>query len=383
MPYLYRYLFGIILLLIFIFDTKAKRNNPSKYFKQFYILLALLVAVRYGVGADTCSYMVAFEEIPPINEITTLDLIRFRFQPLYTIINSIAKYIYNDFVTVQILQSVLFYHSLYILIKKLKLYRYYILFFFYTYTYFSAGMTTMRESFALAMCMYAFNFYLEKRWIFFYILSIIGFLFHTGAIINFIIPIFSFFTNPNKRKVYFFALITTIFIANILIQNIQGLIGAFTSDGSITRYSIEDNNSFSWLNIIRNVIILFILYWKAIYPPKRTYRIDIILLGIVYVLIDVCSSTVSPILFRLNVYFFIFFCCCIQEIIYQINKKYLFQLSLSLFFIYYQPFTRGINLLFVDPHLKETTIYCSIFDSNKSHYTKILNETTADDYILF
>lgn len=383
MSYLYQYLFFIILIMFF-FDIKKKDTKPSKYFKQFYIFLALLVAFRYGVGADTSSYMVAFEEIPPINQLTTIDLIRFRFQPLYTIINSIAKYIYNNFVVLQIIQAILFYHSLYILLKKFNLCRYYILFFFYTYTYFSAGMTTMRESFALAMCMYAFNFYLKKQWWIFYVLSTIGLLFHTGAIINFVIPIFSFCTNPNKRKLYFLTLITTIFVANIAIQSIQNLIGAFTSDGSITRYSLEDgNNAFSISGLIRNVIVLLIIYWKVIIPQKNIYRTDIILLGTVYVLIDISSSIILPILFRFNVYFFIFFCCCIQEIIHKFNRKQIIQFSLSIFFIYYQPLTRGLNLLFLDPQLKETTIYCSVFSLDKSYYKKRINNTIAEDYILF
>ena len=52
--------------LCFELFKKTKFYNIS--FNVLYLLLALLVAFRYGVGIDTINYMIAFDYIPPIDE---------------------------------------------------------------------------------------------------------------------------------------------------------------------------------------------------------------------------------------------------------------------------------------------------------------------------
>ena len=379
MPYLFQFLLFVLIYYIFKFDINNSRKGYLKTFKCFYTLLALLVAFRYGVGVDTSNYMAAYDEVPPINNLEIEDFIRFRFQPFYLIINSLCKYITNNFVLLQIFQSILFYHSLYLLLKKLNLRKFYILFIFYTYMYFSSGMAAMRESFALAFCMYGLNYYLCSRWIKYYILVFIGFMFHTGAIIFFIFPFYKLFKKRNLRN-YLLFIIGCCF-AFSLITILQNLLGNLIADGSISRYSLI-GGSINKINTIRNIIILWIIYMFCIKLKKahNTYSMDIILLGATYVVMDLFSGSFLPILFRFSSHFFIFFCCCTKIIIDNIHKKNLTSFFV-IFFLFYQPIARCQGLF--NKETKQYFYYSSVFSFDKTHNRKIINSAEAKDYILY
>ncbi len=379
MPYLFHFLLFVLIYYIFKYDIKKSTKGYLKTFKCFYTLLALLVAFRYGVGVDTSNYMAAYDEVPPINNLEIEDFIRFRFQPFYLIINSLCKYITNNFVLLQIFQSILFYHSLYLLLKKLNLRKFYILFIFYTYMYFSSGMAAMRESFALAFCMYGLNYYLCSKWIKYYILVFIGFMFHTGAIIFFIFPFYKLFKKRNLRN-YLLFIIGCCF-AFSLITILQNLLGNLIADGSISRYSLI-GGSINKINTIRNIIILWIIYMFCIKLKKahNTYSMDIILLGATYVIMDLFSGSFLPILFRFSSHFFIFFCCCTKIIIDNIHKKNLTSFFV-IFFLFYQPIARCQGLF--NKETKQYFYYSSVFSFDKTHNRKIINSAEAKDYILY
>lgn len=379
MPYLFQFLLFVLIYYIFKFDINNSRKGYLKTFKCFYTLLALLVAFRYGVGVDTSNYMAAYDEVPPINNLEIEDFIRFRFQPFYLIINSLCKYMTDNFVLLQIFQSILFYHSLYLLLKKLNLRKFYILFIFYTYMYFSSGMAAMRESFALAFCMYGLNYYLCSKWIKYYILVFIGFMFHTGAIIFFIFPFYKLFKKRNLRN-YLLFIIGCCF-AFSLITILQNLLGNLIADGSISRYSLI-GGSINKINTIRNIIILWIIYMFCIKLKKahNTYSMDIILLGATYVIMDLFSGSFLPILFRFSSHFFIFFCCCTKIIIDNIHKKNLTSFFV-IFFLFYQPIARCQGLF--NKETKQYFYYSSVFSFDKTHNRKIINSAEAKDYILY
>lgn len=202
---LYQILFIVFMPITLCFELFKKTKFYIISFNALYLLLALLVAFRYGVGTDTINYMIAFDYIPPIGKLSLLDFSSFRFQPLYTLINSICKSIYPDFVLVQILHSILFYHSLYLLLRKLNLRRFYLLFIFFSSMYFGPGMQMMREGFALAFCFYALLFYLKNKYILYYLLVLVGFGFHSGVVVFFILPAIDYIIRKNNynSKVFF------------------------------------------------------------------------------------------------------------------------------------------------------------------------------------
>lgn len=245
--------------------------------------------------------------------------------------------------------------------------------------YFSSGMAAMRESFALAFCMYGLNYYLCSKWIKYYILVFIGFMFHTGAIIFFIFPFYKLFKKRNLRN-YLLFIIGCCF-AFSLITILQNLLGNLIADGSISRYSLI-GGSINKINTIRNIIILWIIYMFCIKSKKahNTYSMDIILLGATYVVMDLFSGSFLPILFRFSSHFFIFFCCCTKIIIDNIHKKNLTSFFV-IFFLFYQPIARCQGLF--NKETKQYFYYSSVFSFDKTHNRKIINSAEAKDYILY
>lgn len=362
------------------FELFKKKKFYNISFNVLYLLLALLVAFRYGVGIDTINYMIAFDYIPPIDKLSLLDFSSFRFQPLYTLINSICKSIYPDFVLVQILHSILFYHSLYLLLREFNLRRFYLLFIFFSSMYFGPGMQMMREGFALAFCFYALLFYIKNKYILYYLLVLVGFGFHSGVVVFFILPVIDYIIRKNtyNSKVFFLFVL----ICVISLYSLDSITSIFSGlgDSSIERYkAIDSHVSFSYTAAIRTFVVIFILYAK-IFKTKEIEAFYFYL-GVLSLIFDFFAASFMPILFRIASYFILFYFICVDALFGQIkNNKLLY--IFACVFIFYQPFARGINDLFISEDTAPYEKYCSVFSSveDKSYYYKMKTSFNAFDY---
>lgn len=262
--HLFHYILFLIILCILFFDLSKNNKRYLLIFRLFFILLSFLSAFRYGVGADTPNYMVAFDSIPKINDFVLIDFARFRFNPLYTLTNSVCRYIYDDFIILQILNSFVYFYSLYLLLKTLDLRKFYILFFFYLFTYFIDGCSAMRELFALGFCQFGYYFYLKGKLKITYIFFIIGILFHTGAFVTLIIPLYHYIFNKLNNKTLFLFLV--MFIGGISIISLLTSLSKLSilNDGSVDRYLSNEVTSINYLNIIKNLIQIFIFYFTIL-----------------------------------------------------------------------------------------------------------------------
>lgn len=346
-------------------------------------MLAALVAFRYGVGVDTPNYMEAFTYIPKLQDLDYYSFLLFRFQPLYTITNSLCKTIFDDFVLVQILHAALFYHSLYLLLKVLDVRKIYILFFFFCDVYWRPGMSAMREGYALAFCFYALYYYLQHRWILYYLLVLIGFGYHTGAILFVIFP-FIYMLRPLRTiNVFgFFLLLFSAIISFSLFGIVQTLLDGI-SDGSVTRYTIDDSDSvFSITTLIRDIVILLFLYGLCNKRENINHQ-SIIYFALIYLIIDFLSSSYLGILHRFSSHLCVCYYYAINKILENYTKKSIVGL-IAVFFIFYQPFMRGIYVMFDSETEVEYSYYCSVFSSDieKKYYHSKIRSADASDYIL-
>ena len=380
-PYLFQTIFVFLIIIAIIFDLgKVSYKSYTKTFKCIYIVLAILSALRYGVGADTPSYMVAYEYIPNIKDLNESTFLFFRFQPLYIIVNSICKTIYQDFVVVQIIQCILFFHSFYLLIDYFHIKKMYLLLIFYCYVYFSSGMTLMRESYALAFCFYGIYFYYKfgkVKW--FYILNIIGFFFHSSVIVLFIIPILNKF--KLRKNIFFFIFIGSSLICLWAAFNVNSSIMLSSSDSSINRYiGTENENGIKFFGVIR-VIIEFMIFYLYCFKDIKRIPQDIVYLGLLYLVFDIGAVLYLDILSRFSSHFTIFFFICLDSILKKKNISSSIKAIILLLFLY-QPISRCINILFVSEYNMSMLEYCSIFSEDKTYYNKIIRNTSAFDYFI-
>ena len=129
---LFIYIYLVLGLLVLLFDTQ---NQPKKQylsvFNIVYVALVLLAAFSYGVGNDTLKYQLTFQYTPTLSKLDWNYFMIQRSQPLYVLLNSVCKTIFDDFLFLQLLRISLLYHSLYLLLRKLDLRRFLVLFFFF------------------------------------------------------------------------------------------------------------------------------------------------------------------------------------------------------------------------------------------------------------
>ena len=381
---LYQILFLLFLIIIWFFDIKNQKHELyNKVFNIMYILLAVMVGFRYGVGVDTPNYMEAFSYIPKLQDLDAFSFLIFRFQPLYTLTNSICKTILDDFVLVQILHALLFYHSLYLLLKTLDAKKIFILFFFFCDVYWRPGMSAMREGYALAFCFYAMYYYLQHKWILYYLFVFIGFGYHTGAILFIIFPFLYIFKPLRTLNPFgFIFLLSSAFIAFSLLGILQNALDGI-SDGSVTRYTVDDSESvFSPTTLIRDVTILLFIFSLCYMRLEVKYQ-SIIYLAVLYLVIDFLSSSYLGILHRFSSHLSVCYYFAIIQIFNSLSKKRALSL-LAVCIIAYQPIMRGAYVLFFSETEVEYSRYCSVFssDEEKKYYYKRIRSADAADYII-
>lgn len=162
---LFIYIYIVLGFMVLLFD--ALNQAKKSYYRVWhiiYIVLALLAAFSYKVGPDTQTYMDEFKMVPNIFNLTFNDFFQTRNQPFYVVMCSLCKTVYNDFLMLQLTQVFLIYHSLYLLLKKLDLMKFWVLFLFFGYCYL-ALLSGRRECFGLACCLYAMLFFMKRQWL--------------------------------------------------------------------------------------------------------------------------------------------------------------------------------------------------------------------------
>lgn len=368
----------LIVLEVLLLDVIGR--IPQKYylrsFNASWILLFLIATFRYGVGSDTVNYMVAYKYIPSITDIKLSTFEEYRFSPLYTLINSLGKTISNDFLFIQLFQCTAFFGGLYIVLKQLEIRKIYIILYFYLFLYFMDGMSAMRESFAMGSCFIALYYYHHKRFLGFYIFNIIGFGFHSGAIVFLLLPIIGYLSRYGNRFFYGFILliIAVVVIGRPYLEEIQLLL--MVGDGSVSRYMDAENiTGISLTTIIRNVIIIAVIKYCLINNRRNVIRQDYAMLAVICCLLDILAG-ILPMAFRVASYYQIFVYYTLFQLICVIPKRMLMLKFFVLLLLFYQPITRYISVTNdygLDP-------YCSVFSSDKSYYDNAIKGATADDY---
>lgn len=379
--HLFLYLFFVIVFFILFYDMlKMNGKGYIKTYNIVFIFIAVITAFRYGTGMDTGNYMVAYSYMPKIQDINAFTFITFRFQPLYTLLCCLCMSVTDDFTLMQVVHVLIYYPALYLLLKRLGLRKFYILLLFFCYPYFVSGQSAIREGLALGFCFYALLFYFQNKWIPYYILVTIGFGFHTGAILFYMLPLVKLYcikVHLSLRGFIYF--IGAFLLTSMLFFYVQSHYHLDTGDNNLGRYQIE-NNGISILTLLRNLCAIIILYIFCFKKKYEQYR-DLIYLGVLYVMIDLISSSFLPILYRFSAHLMVFFFFCVKLLFNEVYlKKNAIAGLICAFIMFYQPIARYYSLMsgeLTGPLLK----YCSVFASEKekSYFTaQIINSTAAD-----
>lgn len=186
---IYLFLIIIFCLPIFLKNKVPFLGSNSWYWGQC-VLLILVAGLRLVVGGDTQTYMSDFDRYPTIDEFTVFHFALFRYQPLWILINVLAKSIYPEFFVLQIILACIVNPVTFYIIQKETDKKFEVAIVYLLFQFLYLNCEIMRETFSICIFYFAFGYLIKHKWLKYYGLCILAFLFHDAAAFYFILPFF-------------------------------------------------------------------------------------------------------------------------------------------------------------------------------------------------
>jgi hypothetical protein len=186
---LYLFVLSLVILLIVQYDFLGNHVGADLWFNIILVLFIGIAGLRYKVGGDTLAYIEAFKEIPKVRELTTFNFSESRLDPLWIIVSSISRSILDDFTLFQIVHALFVNIVLFKFIKRYTPYRFTAILIYYVFFYLYFNMEILRESLAVCIFLLAYPYYQSRRWLQYYVIAAIAFLFHTSALLILFFPL--------------------------------------------------------------------------------------------------------------------------------------------------------------------------------------------------
>lgn len=184
----YFFLFFVLLFGCIYYDGKRVDKN-NRYLIFEYIVIVLIFGLRYKVGGDTLNYFYQFPSWPSLSEFSTYNFAEQRYNIGWMFFSAVCKTIYNDFISVQIAQSIIVNGAVFLFFRK-NIRRYFTAILLYGLMYiFTYNTEIMRAALVVSIFLYSYPAFKKKKWIVYYLFCILAFTIHSEAVVMFILPI--------------------------------------------------------------------------------------------------------------------------------------------------------------------------------------------------
>ena len=141
------YLIVLIVLLIpaIRYDFLSKKGGERIWYYVNLLVLILLAGLRYRVGGDTAQYMLFFENMPSLSELSSFKFMNNYYMPLWYVYTAVFKS-FGGYFLFQMVQAIIV-NTVFLWFFKKKCSRYFtaIVVYFLAY-YFSLNMDIMRQA---------------------------------------------------------------------------------------------------------------------------------------------------------------------------------------------------------------------------------------------
>lgn len=261
-------IYQITIIMLLIFVLRYDINGKIKYRNECYLLMLcifiLIAGLRYRLGVDTTRYITRFYyETPKLQNITWSDL-EFGTDPFYTLLNSVVLTLGGKFYVVQLLHATFVNTLIFKYIKKHTDAIFISIFIYFIWQYAMINMEEMRASMSLAVCLFANDYMLDKKWVKGILLYVIGCLFHVSTILVMLMPLF-FFLRLNKIGIFAMAIALVLgFIIQSFISDYVTLIEIHdTVDTKAEKYANNERYMENNKNVL-GYLTLVVLYGYSV-----------------------------------------------------------------------------------------------------------------------
>lgn len=188
------YLITILLLLalVFHYDIRGNNRNRKKWYYIMLVIFILIAGLRYRLGIDTTRYLATFYFETPQLDKFNWNIFELGNDPLYKLFNSVVLTMGGKFYVVQLLHAAFVNTLIFKYIEKHTSAIFTSIFLYFIWQYCAMNMEEMRASMSIAVCLYANDYMLEKKWSKGILLYVIGSLFHVSTILVMAMPLLFF-----------------------------------------------------------------------------------------------------------------------------------------------------------------------------------------------
>lgn len=182
------YLSVILLLLIFIylFDYRQRISGDSMALFTIFLLFVLIPSLSRDMGIDTMRYQEWFDDLPTLLNFTKDN---YTWEPLFCLFMSLLKTISSEWVVAHTLLIIFINFPIFYFCKRYVNSKYTFLLIFFLLHYYEVNFEPLRQSCAMAMIIWSLPYLHKKKYIKFYIFSILSVGFHYTAVVSLFIPI--------------------------------------------------------------------------------------------------------------------------------------------------------------------------------------------------
>ena len=318
---------GILTLLLFLFfryDFCGKKSGRMACYYAVLVILILLAGLRWRLGSDTPIYMRQFfHETPLLWNLHTEDVM-LGLKPFWKLLNSVVYTFFGKFYILQLIHATIVNILFFTYFKKHSQYIFFCVILYFFWLYLNMSMQIMKASFSIAICLFANDYLIERKWIKSYSLYFVALLFHPQTALLLFMPFFLKLRLNTKGSLILFIS----FITGLAIQHFLGdflfvfeAIGDDTIMNKASDYTniiVEADNSF--LRMVTSAGILICEFLSILYVKKRT-KLDIsniepfLMLGMASILIQITVELFYRYVFYFSFYFIILFSYIAQYIV--------------------------------------------------------------------
>lgn len=186
--------FGILFFYFFtaiIYDGHKKNHFYLFVFEG--LLLICLAGFRNYVGGDTMGYMIEYEYVPNLQNLTLSDFVLSRYGPGWILYWSFCKTITSEFWFLQLTHALIVNTVVIWFINKYcPHYKFTVLLFYYFFFFFRENMEVLREAIATSIFLIAFPYLMRKTikgYVVYASLMLFATLFHSYAALWLFLPL--------------------------------------------------------------------------------------------------------------------------------------------------------------------------------------------------
>jgi len=175
--------------LALIYDLYGARRFRNSFYCIAAIALILLAGFRFEVGGDTFSYMQYYKNAPTLLDYSFTTDLSISFQPLWIFLVACTKTVNSSFYTLQLIEAAIVNISIFVFFRRITSYQFTAVFIYALCAYPLLNFEIMRAALAVSIFLWAYPSYKEGRWLTFYLIITIAFLFHASAIVLYGAPL--------------------------------------------------------------------------------------------------------------------------------------------------------------------------------------------------